>query len=92
MKTLQGLHILNLCENKIHISDIVKEKMRVLRTELKVAISLQFPYFISDKCNQIAFLNVRSLDKHTDDVKSDFTLMACDVQMFCETRLMNYDT
>ena len=24
--------------------------------------------------------------------KSDFTLMACDVQMFCETRLMNYDT
>ena len=92
VRTLQGFHILNLCENKIHIGDNVKEEMRLLRTDLKVASSLQFSYFISDKCHKIVFLNVRSLHKHIDDVKSDFTLMACHVEMFCETRLMNYDT
>ena len=89
VRTLRGLNILNIFENKIHISDIVKEEMSLLRTELKVAISLQFPYSITDKCHKIAFPNVTSLHKDIEDVKSDYTLMACAVQMFCETSGMN---
>ena len=89
MRKLRGLNILNLFENKILISDIVKEEMSLLRTELKVAISLQFPYSITDRCNKIAFLNVTSLHKHIEDVESDYAIMSCNVQMFCETSGMN---
>ena len=82
---------MNLAEDKIQVSDSVKNEMQQLWTDRKLSLSLQFPYALSSTHSQIAFLNTRSLHKHIDEVKHDFGLLACDVCTFCETRLMLTD-
>jgi endonuclease/exonuclease/phosphatase family metal-dependent hydrolase len=91
VRSLEGLFILNLAEDKMHVSEIVRNEMIQLRSERKLSFSLQFPYALSNTHTQVAFLNVRSLCKHIEDVRHDFGLMACDVCIFCETRLMLSD-
>ena len=44
VRTLQGLHILNLCTNKIRISEKVTQEMAVLRSDRKMSVALHLPY------------------------------------------------
>ena len=91
VKSLEGLFVLNLAEDKMQVSETVRDEMKLLRSDRKLSLSMQFPYAFSDTYTQIAFLNARSLHKHICDVRHDFGLMACDMVAFCETRLMLSD-
>jgi len=92
VRTLEGLFILNLCENKIHISENVRQEMAQLRTSRRMPISLYFPQLhASPTTFNILFLNVRSLHKHIDAVRHDHIITVCDVCMFCETRIAETD-
>jgi len=51
---------------------------------------MHFPCMTTDKL-QISFLNVRSLHKHIDHVRSDHNLQHCQIQMYCETRVSQQD-
>ena len=91
VRTLQGLHILNLCTNKICISEKVTNEMAQLRSDRKMPVSLHLPYLHSQTALQICFFNVRSLHKHIDLVRSDHILSTCHVNMYCETRVAPTD-
>ena len=85
LKSLDGLHITNLQEDKISIDKHVQAEMKRLRENpLEIThktLDTNFNNFI------LAFLNVRSLRKHLADVKTDRNVKAADVVCFCETRL-----
>jgi cell envelope opacity-associated protein A len=91
VKTLDGLFILNLCEDKIHVSNNVKLEMSKLRTERAMSISLHLPYLHNETHYQFSFLNVRSLHKKIDCVRKDHSLTGCNAMMFCETRTSQHD-
>ena len=91
VKTLDKLYILNLNSQKIHVSEAVVSEMNELRGDRACSLSLQFPFDIQYPCIKLAFHNVRSLHKHMEDVKHDASLMACDICMFAETRLLHSD-
>lgn len=91
VRTLDGLFILNLCPEKINISDSVKVQMQQLRSNRSMELSMHFPYMHADQL-QIAFLNVRSLHKHIDYVRSDYSLQHCEIQIYCETRVSHKDS
>jgi len=89
VRSLDGLFILALCENKIHISNDVKQEMAALRNERKMQLSLYFPH--SDNSIHITFLNVRSLHKHIDLLRHDPVISASHINLFCETQVSHSD-
>ena len=92
VRTLEGLFILNLCENKMHISENVRQEMVQLRTSRRMPISPYFPQLhASPTTFNMVFLNVRSLHKHIAEVRYDRIITACDVCTFCKTRAADTD-
>ncbi len=89
--TIDGLHIKNLNEKTITVSNKVKKEMERLRTEAYLRPSLLSLRDISDDFVKIIFLNVRSLHKHISDVRNDINVKAADVNIFVETRLWVFD-
>ena len=92
VKTLEGLHILNLCENKIHVHPRVVEEMAELRSTRNMPLSLYRPYMYNDFSCHAAFLTVRSLHKHIDCIRHDRSLLTCDIHTYCETRVSPNDS
>jgi len=90
VRTLDGLFILSLCENSIHISSDVRQEMAALRADRQLELSLQFPHLF--QTFQVPFLNVRSLHKHIDLVRNDAWLSPCQIIVFCETRVADSDS
>jgi len=91
VRTLQGLFILNLCENKIHISENVKQEMEGLRSTRKLPLSLYLPSDYPPTSFHVTFLNVRSLHGHIDLIRNDHVLSSSDVNMYCESRVKQSD-
>jgi len=93
VRTLQGLFLLNLCEQKIHISDNVRKEMEALRTNRKLPISMYFPPIppASTFPLHITFLNVRSLHSHIVLVRHDRIMSTSQINMFCEGRVKQTD-
>jgi hypothetical protein len=91
VRSLDGLFINNLCEDRIPVSDSFRAEMEALRSDRRMRLTLRFPYMIEDSSLKISFLNVRSLPKHSEYIKLDRSLMTCDLCIFCETRLMLHD-
>jgi hypothetical protein len=85
VRTLEGLHILNLCRNKIAVSDAVKSEMSELRSHRHMSLSLYWPVQHPESHYHIAFLNARSLHKHINCIRHDPLLTSCDLNFFCET-------
>ena len=85
------LHILNLNEKKICISEKVKEEMARLRE--KPLVSCVPCLYNNDQPSRIKVLfhNVRSLHLHFDDIKFDYNVQAADINIFVETRLCHSD-
>lgn len=83
------LHIINLNEHKIRVSEKVVNEMNRLRTEayLVPLVTLK----TVDDSFTIVFHNVRSLHLHMDDVRSDYNIQKADVNIFVETRLCTLD-
>ena len=88
VRTLSGLFILQLCENKIHISNEVKQEMAVLRTDRMMHLSLHFPQ--SHDSIHITFLNVRALHQHIDLVRHDPILTASHINLFYSTIFLQF--
>ncbi|XP_078383840.1 uncharacterized protein LOC144666317 [Oculina patagonica] len=91
VRNSSALHILNLNENKIKVSEKVKSEMNRLRTEatLKPLAVLQTEG--SPQTKTILFQNVRSLHLHLDDIQSDYNIQKADVNIFVETKLCLLD-
>jgi hypothetical protein len=91
IRTLQDLHILNLCLNKISVSDAVKSQVSELRTQRHMSLSLYWPVQHPESHYHFAFLNARSLHKHINCIRHDPLLTSCDLNFFCETRTSHND-
>ncbi|KAL9986219.1 hypothetical protein ACROYT_G000329 [Oculina patagonica] len=89
--TIDGLHIKNLNEKKITVSNKVKNEMQRLRTAAYLQPSLISLADVGENFVKIVFLNARSLHKHISDVKNDFNVKAADINIFVETRLWVFD-
>ena len=90
--TIEGLHIRNLNENTIAVSQKVEEEMSRLRTKACLQSCLTSLQEInSDGFIKAIFLNARSLHKHFVDVASDFDLPAADIAFYAETIFSIFD-
>lgn len=92
VRNTSALHVLNLYENKIKVSEKVKKEMKRLRTHATMV-----PLAILRNTNLqesfiILFQNVRSLHLHIDDVRSDYNIRKANVNVFVETNLCSSDT
>ena len=89
--TIEGLHITDLSENKIAVSEDVKMKMKELRIERKLELCMLPIYKTNEVPFRICFLNARSLHKHMKDIYSDLNYSKTNVNIFSETRFCNFD-
>lgn len=93
VQNLESANVLNLNENKICVSDAVKEEMVRLRTDCQIELSIPNVELFGTATNSvtICFHNCRSLKKHIDDIRKDCFLMKADVIGFCETRVTDQE-
>ena len=91
VRNSSALHVLNLNENKIKVSEKVKDEMRRLRTEASLLPLAVLQNADSPETKTILFQNVRSLHLHVDDVRSDYNIQKADVNIFVETKLCLLD-
>ena len=82
-----ALHILNLNENKIKVTEKVKSEMGRLRTQASLVPLAVLHTNNSPQTKTILFQNVRSLHLHIDDVRSDYNIQKADVNIFVESKL-----
>jgi len=91
VRNSSALHILNLNENKIKVSEKVKGEMSRLRTQVALVPLAVLPTDNSPQTKTILFQNVRSLHLHIDDVRSDYNIQRADVNIFVESKLCLLD-
>ena len=87
VRNSSALHILNLNENKIKVTEKVKSEMSRLRTQASLVPLAVLQTDNSHKTKTILFQNVRSLHLHIDDVRSDYNIQKADVNIFVESKL-----
>ena len=92
MQNSSALHILNLNENKIQVSEKVESEMNRLRTEASLTplAAVVLPAD-SPQAKTILFQNLRSLHLHIEDVQSDYNIKKADLNIFVETKLCLLD-
>ncbi|CAB3987819.1 ATP-dependent DNA helicase PIF1 [Paramuricea clavata] len=91
LRSISGLHILNMNENKIAVSKKVQEEMTRLRRNSVLKSHIPFLYKDTSETFKVLFRNVRSLHLHVADVASDYNVKAADINMFVETALCSND-
>ena len=91
LRSISGLHILNMNENKITVSKKVQEEMTRLRQKATLNSHIPFLYKDTSESFKILFQNVRSLHLHIADVASDYNVKAADINIFVETALCSND-
>ena len=90
LRTLQGLHLLNLQDDKISVSTDVQQEMAGLRSN---PIHCCTPSLAEQPGNlTIVFLNARSLHRHLPDVKADTRFANASILIFSEARFCSRDT
>lgn len=90
LQPLDGLNILNLQEDKISVDKRFQAEMDRLRSfPLTFIHHLLADHYVQFK---LAFINVRSLNRHMEDDKVDRNVLAADVVCFCETRFHDKDS
>ncbi len=92
VRNSSALHILNLNEKKIKVSEKVKNEMKRLREESNLIPLAVLPIDKFPQTKTILFHNVRSLHLHIDDVRSDYSIQKTDVNIFVETTLCSLDS
>ena len=91
VKTIEGLFITELREDKIAVSENVCQEMNRLRTEGKLSLCISPVYRAEEIPFKLCFLNTRSLHKHIDDIRGDLNYSSTDVCIFAETRFSYSD-
>lgn len=84
LKSINGLYLRNLEENKISIADKVKKK-KWLEFDRPVFHPLCSFYF-NDKFKLI-FLKARSMKRHFHDIHEDPNVKSADIACFCKTKV-----
>jgi hypothetical protein len=84
--TIEGLHITDLCENKISVDQRVVQEMELLRTERRLKLCFTPLYMLDHSHLKICYLNARSLHKHIEDVRKDINYSSTDILIFTETQ------
>ena len=92
LRSILGLHILNLNENRITVSKKVQEEMKRLRENALLNSHIPFLYKDTSGTFKILFHNVRSLHLHFPDVACDYNVKAAHVNIFVETALCTQTT
>ena len=80
VRNSSSLHIINLNEHKIRVSEKVVNEMNRLRNEAKLVPLVALK--TENDSITIVFQNVRSLHLHIDDVRSDYNIQKADVNLF----------
>ena len=88
---IEGLHIIDLCEDKIAVNTDVQKEMEGLRTEAKLHLCINPIYNADQVLLKVCYLNARSLHRHIEDVRSDLNYCSTDVNIFTETRFCHSD-
>ncbi|XP_055957373.1 uncharacterized protein LOC130013022 [Patella vulgata] len=88
VKTIEGLHIINLNENKISVSNDVKVEMNELRTTRKVICRTRDLSSVSSDKIIVVYHNVRSLQTYFEDVKASLCKINATVVILAETRVI----
>ena len=92
VKSLAGLHIINLQKDKIRKGKKVDEEMARLSTESKMELCY-VPLYTPDPSQiTVAFHNPRYLHGHIEDVKCGNNFTEADLFSVCETWLRNTDS
>ena len=91
VRNSSALHILNLNENKIKVSEKVKSEMNRLRTEASLTPLGVLPPADSPQAKTILFQNVRSLHLHIEDARSDYNIKKAALNISVETKLCLLD-
>ena len=91
LRSISGLHILNMNENKITASKKVQDEMTRLRQKATMKSHIPFLYKDTSNSFKVLFQNVRSLHLHIADVASDYNVKAADINIFVETALCSND-
>ena len=88
---IEGLHITDLCEDKISIDQRVVKEMETLRTECSLKLCFTSLYMLDHSDLKVCYLNARSLHKHIEDVRKDISYSSTDIVIFTETRFSPLD-
>ena len=91
LRSISGLHILNMNENKITVSKKVQEEMNRLRQKARLNSHIPFLYKDTSESFKMLFQNVRSLHLHIADVACDYNVKAANISIFVETALCSND-
>jgi len=91
--SLQGLYVLGKLEHKHVKADprVIEEYERLRNTSLLKQNS-NFQVQEDDPIIPIVLLNIRSLRKHSIDIKFDTNIFNCDMLLLTETQLTPYDS
>jgi hypothetical protein len=92
VRSMAGLHILELNENKIKVDSAVAEEMGRLKSESLLQLCYTPLYSYPPGLCKISFQNARSLHKHFPDLAGDHNIVASDIILIAESRLITTDT
>ena len=94
VQNLQGLHVLDLCDQKICVSSAVQKEMDRLTTRpFRSCIpKMELPNNQHSPVVKVLYLNIRSLHAHYLDLKHDQRCLQADIIAIAETRLTQADT
>ena len=93
--SLQGLHILGNIEMKhVKANPKVHQEYERLRkiSPITNSLSAQLQLTVSNNDVTVSLLNIRSLRKHSIDIKNDANIMNSDVIAFTETKLLPHNS
>ena len=93
--SLQGLHILGNIEMKhVKANPKVHQEYERLReiSPITNSLSSQLQLTVSNNDVTVSLLNIRSLRKHSIDIKNDANIMNSDVIAFTETQLLPHNS
>ena len=91
VRSLNGLHILDLNKDKITVADSVIGEMKRLRIDAPLKLCYTPLYTINDSFLKVVFHNTRSLHAHFDDIQADHNIKNADLIGIAETRLISTD-
>ena len=89
--TIEGLHITDLCEDKVSVDQIVVNEMEMLRTERNLKLCFTPLYMLDHSDLKVCCLNARSLHKDIEDVRKYINYFSTDILIFTETRFSSLD-
>jgi hypothetical protein len=90
VRSLNGLHILDLNKDKITVADSVIGEMKRLRIDAPLKLCYTPLYTINDSFLKVVFHNTRSLHAHFEDIQADHNIKNADLNEYGVFWLYNW--